>query len=285
MRQGIEPPIVLDDFVDSNSHAVRQLFLNPNTQFQEADVLQTPSELQGDVQLGGAEAEHRQPGGAAAEEPAVVGAHPSSAQLGGASHDSVKRGVVGGLDQEGPLSDKGIATEKMRSQIQGTILLRPLRLTRVGKEQPLSVEDRKLIKFAIQTGIPIAYHSPNPKSIKYESGRRYQKYMAAKSTREAFELGATKDDFDWDYARGWISFPKHEPILQGHVFDAMELAKEHNNIHVLKELGHNLGDTRDVNVGLAKSFSLRGKVVGVGMFNRTFNDALQTDDLRTRSYS
>jgi hypothetical protein len=31
-----------------------------------------------------------------------------------------------------------------------------------------------------------------------------------------------------------------------------------------------------VNVGLAKSFSLRGKVVGVGMFNRTFNDTLQT---------
>ena len=275
LRQGIEPPIVLDDFVDSNSHAVRQLFLNPNTQFQEADVLQSPSKLQGDVQLGGAEAEHLQPGGAAAEAPAVS-AHPSSAQLGGASHDSVKRGVVGDLDQEGPLSDKGIATEKMRSQIQGTILLRPLRLTRVGKEQPLSVEDRKFIKFAIQTGIPIAYHSPNPKSIKYESGRRYQKYMAAKSTREAFELGATKDDFDWDYARGWISFPKHEPILQGHVFDAMELAKEHNNIHVLKELGHNLGDTRDVNVGLAKSFSLRGKVVGVGMFNRTFNDTLQT---------
>jgi hypothetical protein len=140
----------------------------------------------------------------------------------------------------------------------------------------LSVEDRKFIKFAIQTGIPIAYHSPNPKSIKLESGRRYQKYMAAKSTRETFELGATKEDFDWDYARGWISFPKHEPILQGHVFDAMELAKEHNNIHVLKELGHNLGDTRDVNVGLAKSFSLRGKVVGVGMFNRTFNDTLQT---------
>ena len=31
-----------------------------------------------------------------------------------------------------------------------------------------------------------------------------------------------------------------------------------------------------MNVGLATSFSLRGRVVEVGMFNRTFNDALQT---------
>ena len=223
LRQGIEPPIVLDDFVDSNSHAVRQLFLNPNVPFQSVDVLQKPNELQNDVQLGGAEAEHRLLGGAAAEEP-IIEEQPPSPQLGGAApRNSVKQGEDGILDQEqGPLSDNDMKAEKARAQIQEAIMLRPLRLTRVGKEQPISVEDRKFIKFAIKSGIPLVYHSPNPKSIKYDSGRRYQKYMAAKSTREAFELGATKDDFDWDYARGWISFPKHDPVLQGHVLDAME---------------------------------------------------------------
>ncbi len=56
------------------------------------------------------------------------------------------------------------------------------------------------------------------------SGRRYLKYMHAKTFREAIELGATMDDFRWDYRRGWIRFPKHEPQITGHVFSAIELA-------------------------------------------------------------
>jgi hypothetical protein len=274
IRRGIEQPIVLDDFVDSNSHSVRQLFLNPHLEELTVDVLEKPGE-QGGVRLGGARG--GQLGGAQAEEPNDGGAS-SDEQREGASHgESVKQGVEGKVfDQREPLSDIEIEAEKARQDIQNTILLRPLRLTRVGREQPLSAEDRKFVRYAIDTGIPLSYHSPNPKSLKFESGRRYKKYMAAKTAREAFELGASKEDFDWDYARGWISFPTHEPVLPGHVFDAFELAKEHNMIHVLNQLGHDLSYTKDATVSLARDYSSRGKVVGVGEFNRTFNELLET---------
>jgi hypothetical protein len=237
-------------------------------------VLEKPGE-QGGVRLGGARG--GQLGGAQAEEPNDGGAS-SDEQREGASHGvSVKQGVEGKVfDQREPLSDIEIEAEKARQDIQNTIRLRPLRLTRVGREQPLSAEDRKFVRYAIDTGIPLSYHSPNPKSLKFESGRRYKKYMAAKTAREAFELGASKEDFDWDYARGWISFPTHEPVLPGHVFDAFELAKEHNMIHVLNQLGHDLSYTKDATVSLARDYSSRGKVVGVGEFNRTFNELLET---------
>ena len=49
------------------------------------------------------------------------------------------------------------------------------------------------MQFAIKFNIPIAYLNPNPKKIGSASARRYEKYMAAKTPREAFELGATRD--------------------------------------------------------------------------------------------
>ena len=50
----------------------------------------------------------------------------------------------------------------------------------------------------------------------------------------AMELGSTFEDFRWDYVHGFISFPKHEPKLSGHAFNALELASAHGHTHVLK---------------------------------------------------
>ena len=61
--------------------------------------------------------------------------------------------------------------------------------------------------------------------------------MHALTYSQALELGATVDDFRWDYRHGFISFPKHEPQLSGHVFNALELASEHGFTHVLQEMG------------------------------------------------
>ena len=47
--------------------------------------------------------------------------------------------------------------------------------------------------------------------------------MHATTYLEARELGAMQADMEWDYLRGWISFPKHAPDIPGHVFDAFAL--------------------------------------------------------------
>ena len=181
---------MIDDFQDSNSHAVRSLFLDPDS---------TISDLSLKVQPGGAQELNVPAGGAEISQ----GPNPLS-----------------------PFSDESLKAERVRQDVQQVVHLRPLRLTVVGKEQPLSVEDRKFMQFAIKFNIPIAYLNPNPKKIGSASARRYEKYMAAKTPREAFELGATRDDFSWDYAnQGFISFPKHEPVLSGHVFNALNLAQ------------------------------------------------------------
>ena len=73
MRRGLEPPIILDDFQDVNSHAVRNLFIEP-------DAVSPTGAVQGprDVSLGGAEGEAApavpdvQFGGAEAEAPREV---------------------------------------------------------------------------------------------------------------------------------------------------------------------------------------------------------------------
>ena len=58
------------------------------------------------------------------------------------------------------------------------------------------------------------------------------KYMHATTYFEALELGATQADIEWDYLRGWPSFPTHEPDLPGHVFDALALAARHEHTHI-----------------------------------------------------
>jgi hypothetical protein len=70
MRRGLEPPIILDDFQDVNSHAVRNLFIEPDA-VSPAGAAQGPE----DVSLGGAQVEavpNGQLGGAEEEVPEEV---------------------------------------------------------------------------------------------------------------------------------------------------------------------------------------------------------------------
>jgi hypothetical protein len=70
MRRGLEPPIILDDFQDVNSHAVRNLFIEPDA-VSPFGAAQGPE----DVSLGGAQVEavpNGQLGGAEEEVPEEV---------------------------------------------------------------------------------------------------------------------------------------------------------------------------------------------------------------------
>jgi len=137
-------------------------------------------------------------------------------------------------------------------------MLRPLRLTSVKLVVPRTPEDNAFIKFALLHDIPAVFLSPCPKSKDSVSGRRYLKYMRAKTLREALELGATRDDLNWDYERAFISFPKHEPDLPGHIFAAVALARAHRFTHVLEDMGCNLPRTFPVNSAISRAFNVRG---------------------------
>jgi hypothetical protein len=237
LKRGIEQPIVIDDFADTNPQAVRNLFLDPDPPVREPPL-----------------ADRLDAGRRGALEKATDEPHPSA---------------------KGPLSDQGINAEKARQRVQHEVMLRPLRLLAVGKAQPISQEDRAFLEFARIENVPIIYQKPCPKSPGGESYRRYMKYMHAKTYREAFELGATMKDFAWDYERGWICFPKHEPVLSAHVFNANELATQHGFVHVLQEIGLAIKDSHEIEEVLAQTYTAR-LVTGDSPSGRSFQQVLKT---------
>jgi len=138
------------------------------------------------------------------------------------------------------------------------VMLRPLRLTVVGKVAKRTAEDNAFLKYAYDHNIPVAYLSPCPKRQSTPSRRRYMKYMRATTFREIVELGASKGDIDWDYEHGFISFPKHEPDLPGHVFGARQLARQHGHTHILEDLGCYMSRSSTSETILARAFNVRG---------------------------
>jgi hypothetical protein len=177
-------------------------------------------------------------GGAPVSSDAILGGAliSSGASRGGAARRSVfERSTDDAfpLDDPGPLSRRSVAAERARQAAQQQVMLRPLRLLVVGKEAPYTAEDRAFLEFVKTANIPLVFRTPNPKTKGSSAYRRYHKYMHSTSYVQAIELGATWDDFVWDYRRGFISFPKHEPQLSGHVFNALDLAAQHGHTHVL----------------------------------------------------
>ena len=63
-----------------------------------------------------------------------------------------------------------------------------------------------------------------------------------RAARQAARSLALKD-IDWDYARGYILFPKHESILPGHFIDGRALARDHRVECMAERLGqlHGVG--------------------------------------------
>ena len=105
-----------------------------------------------------------------------------------------------------PFSSRAVAAERVRELLQDGVVLRPLRLTPVGRPLPLTVEDEAFLKFALLHHIPVEYVDC-PKSG--ESARRYRQYMLASTLKEAMEMGATWRDIIWDHCRSYIKYPKH----------------------------------------------------------------------------
>jgi hypothetical protein len=137
-------------------------------------------------------------------------------------------------------------------------MLRPLRLTPAKVPVSRTPEDDAFLDYALLRNIPAVFQSPCPKNQGSDSGRRYAKYMRANTLREALELGASQSDILWDYERAFISFPKHEPDLPGHIFLAMELARAHSCTHILDDMGCSLPRSISNNSVISRAFNVRG---------------------------
>ena len=98
---------------------------------------------------------------------------------------------------------------------------------------------------------------------------------------QALELGATVDDFRWDYRHGFISFPKHEPQLSGHVFNALELASAHGYTHVLQEMGLCFKQSDGSATILAHAFNVRGQASFNRILETVFEPEVILEQLKT----
>ncbi len=178
------------------------------------------------------------------------------------SRSAVEKGTDDSMKVPGPLSRRALEAERQRKDALNGVLLRPVRLLAIGKEQSFTSEDKAFLDYSTKVNAPCLFKSPCPKRPSSESGRRYLKYMHAKTISEAYALGATRDDVIWDYKRAWISFPKHEPIVSGHIFHALHLAEEHRHTHVLHDFGmlrHIPGEVEPVSLG--RGYNARGSTV------------------------
>jgi hypothetical protein len=262
----------MNDFADPNADVVRTIFLDPDAAAPvESDDHQNPSS---DDLLGGADAAlDASLGGALVPSAVPLGGAlvPSDASLGGAARRSASERATDDsfpAGPSGPLSRRSVVAERARQAAQQHVMLRPLRLLVVGKEAPYTPEDQAFLHFAKTSNIPLVFNKPNPKRSGTEAYRRYSKYMHSTSYVQAMELGASWDDFVWDYRRGFISFPKHEPQLSGHVFAALDLAAQHGHTHVLQDLGLFYRRSPLQDLELARAFNVRG--------THSFNDMLAT---------
>ena len=262
LRRRLEQPIVIDDFDDTNSQAVRSLFTDPDALPPENSVESTPPS--GDASHGGALTQPDVHLGGASTSPNVQrgGVSSSRSDKEQASDDHYPSGPLG------PISRRSVAAERVRRQAQQNVMLRPLRLLSIGKEAPYTPEDQAFLAFVKTSNIPLVYRQPNPKKTGSLAHRRYNRYMLATSFSQAAALGSTWDDFVWDYRRGFIAFPKHEPSLSGHVYCALDLAAQHGHTHVLQDLGLYFKRSHSTDVILARAFNARGV--------HSFNDALAT---------
>ena len=248
LKRDAEQPDIMDDFADPNSDAVRSLYLDPDSSLP-------PHPLDDDLSR------------------RAVSNGPAAADAALDSTDSEHQRI-------GPLTPTAIAAEHVRNLLREGVVLRPLRLLPVGRIAPLSPDDQAFLRHARLNSYPLVYLSPCPK--RGDSARRYLKYMHASTLAEASALGATKADIDWDFERGFISFPRHEPDLPGHVHCAFELAHRHGVVHALLESRRGVPRSFEADIGLARVYHTSSRASFHQQLETVFEPEVIVDQLSSR---
>mgnify|MGYP002631971453 FL=1 len=283
LRAKEEQPIIIDDFDDPNADAIRGLYLDPDATLPP---LPTALQVEGatlppqatEPPLGGAELpdEATEPplGGAPAEEPLTptppvkLRGVPTPARVPGPHH--------------GPLTQQAVAADNVRNLLREGVVLRPLRLEPVGAISYFSPDDVAFLQHARVHSYPVKFISPCPYRDVSQQARRYRRYMHATTLTEAFELGAQDHDIRQCYTKGYISFPRHEPDIPGHIFNAFSLAEDQGFVHALHVARLGVRKTFEADIKLAKVFHSSSAATFQSALETVFEPEVIVEQLATR---
>jgi hypothetical protein len=215
LKQKAEQPIVMDDFADSNSTAVRNLFLDPDAPMPAAPSVEAPlppglanrgddvgvDDIRGAAALPELKTGLRRGAAPVAppRSPLLTGLLDQAAPVASSCQPGSRRGaalvapprqpVVDGSreppvdiptfasnpSKPGPLSTRAVAAERVKQLAQHDVMLRPVRRLVVGKEQPYTPEDQAFLEFTKVRNIPLLFQAPCPKNASSAAGGRYMK--------------------------------------------------------------------------------------------------------------
>ena len=286
LKTDLPQPVVMDDFDDvAKGDEVRGLFIDPDSQppplpvpIPHVTTAPVSASVLPDVSAPRLPAP---PGGA----PLLGGVHaPGGVPAVNASRMKLVPDDSFPSPRGRPASpSQARADRARREEALRAVLLRPLRLLPIGKETRFTAEDQSFLRYAEEANIPVSFLMPCPKSK--GSAKRYERYMHAKTMRQAMELGATRDDIRWDYSRGFIKFPRHEPQISGHVFDALSSAHDLGYSHILEEVGLCYVDSVSSKVLLGRAFNSRGQQSFQHVLETVFEPEVIAQELENRALS
>ena len=146
------------------------------------------------------------------------------------------------LHKHGPLGKRTLADYQAQEHRElASKVIRPVRLAKIGQRQQRTDHDDDFLRSATDKNFPVLFVS-NPKKDKSASRKRYDAYQLATTLAEAVTLATSARpkgttvtqarntalaDIRWDYEHGYILFPAHESLLDGHFIDARQLAADH----------------------------------------------------------
>ena len=185
----------MDKFQDPNSSAARNLYLSP-------DASPPPILFQtGGGEISGPEYSSTPVFRRCIDHRVYFSAQPSPPAI---SHGRVQPNSSNA--RAGPIGARAVHVERVCNLLRVGVVLRPLRLSPVGRIVPLTPGDQAFLYYALLHNLPAAFLQPNPQTRDSASFRKYSRYRHASTLQEAFILGAERKDLKWDFERGFIIF-------------------------------------------------------------------------------
>ena len=95
-------------------------------------------------------------------------------------------------------------------------------------------------------------------------------------------LGAQDHDIRQCYTKGYISFPRHEPDIPGHIFNAFSLAEDQGFVHALHVARLGVRKTFEADIKLAKVFHSSSAATFQSALETVFEPEVIVEQLATR---
>jgi hypothetical protein len=204
---------VISDFDETDTAGIRSLFTQPVqlAEMTSSLPLKASTESLDTVRLGGVPTSKKT---STTSKIAAVGG--VSKKLQHTLDDSIVD-THEGLDSFDRNQDRDA---QVADQENSHALVRPLRLFSVGQEEKNQHIHKNFLKVADLQNYKVIALQPCPKDPKSQAGKRYISSMSGSTIKQLKELGSTTADIEWNFARGYLTFPGHESSRDGHVFNA-----------------------------------------------------------------